>query len=103
MAEPSPTTTKKRRAGQFAPGKSGNPGGRPKEDPEVKEMARAHTKEAIQALLEVCKQKADRSARVRAAVALLDRGWGKPVQPIDTTPDGEMAQFFKALSQAASR
>lgn len=67
----------------FKPGESGNPGGRPKAVEGVKELARLHTENAIAALVRVIEdKKANPSARVSAAVAILDRGWGKPVQAI---------------------
>lgn len=46
-------------------------------------MARAHTAEAIQALVECLKQKSDKKVRVVAAQALLDRAWGKPQQAVE--------------------
>ena len=65
----------------FKKGKSGNPGGRPKEVAEVKALARAHTTTAIETLVSIAKsKKATDAARVSACTALLDRGWGKPGQ-----------------------
>ena len=67
----------------FQKGKSGNPGGRPKVVAEVKELARAHTAEAIQTLVSIMTNpKSAPAARVSAANALLDRGYGKPPQHI---------------------
>ncbi|MBX9697907.1 MAG: hypothetical protein K2X74_00665 [Acetobacteraceae bacterium] len=69
---------------RFVPGQSGNPSGQPKGVAEVREAARAHTKLAMDTLAEVCRnRKASASARVSAAIGLLDRGWGKAVQPLD--------------------
>lgn len=68
---------------KFQPGQSGNPSGRPKELAHVKELARAQTENAIKTLIEIASggdQPAP--ARVAAATALLDRGWGKPTQMI---------------------
>lgn len=74
---------------KFQPGQSGNPGGRPKAVESVKGLARMHTENAIAALVRVIEdKKAAPAARVSAAVAILDRGWGKPVQAI-SGPDGE--------------
>jgi hypothetical protein len=68
----------------FQKGQSGNPGGRPKEIAEVKELAREHMPAAIEALVSIMNNiKASDAARVSAATALLDRGYGKPQQHID--------------------
>ena len=67
----------------FEKGKSGNPGGRPKADVRVRELAQAQTESAIAGLVRVLEgAESPAAARVSAAVALLDRGWGKPVQTI---------------------
>jgi hypothetical protein len=60
-------------------GVSGNPGGRPRAALDVQEMARACTPQAIAALVAALSNPRE---RVPAAVALLDRGWGKPPQPL---------------------
>ena len=70
----------------FQPGTSGNPGGRPKGLSEVIALAREHTELAITTLVDIARQpKAAPAARVAAASALLDRGWGKPAQAIQAT------------------
>ena len=67
----------------FKKGQSGNPGGRPKVIAEVKELARAHTSEAIETLVSIMTNpKTAPAARVSAANSLLDRGYGKPPQHI---------------------
>jgi len=66
----------------FKPGKSGNPGGRPKGDIELRRAARERTAEALATLVTIMRNtKAATAARVSAAEAILNRGWGKPVQP----------------------
>lgn len=73
----------------FQPGQSGNPGGRPKEDAEVKSLARTAGPEAIDKLLELMRGD-DRRTALAAAQALLDRGFGKPGQSVELSgPDGE--------------
>lgn len=67
---------------QFEKGKSGNPGGRPKEDAEVKRLAREHTVEAINKLVEHMRSD-NAKASVSACNAILDRGYGKPSQAVD--------------------
>ncbi len=70
----------------FKPGQSGNPTGRAKGTAEMLAKARAHTDLAVATLVEVARNKrAPAVARVTAAVALLDRGWGKPKQEVDAT------------------
>lgn len=67
----------------FEKGVSGNPGGRPRQDNRVRDLAQAQTENAIAGLVSVLEDKgAPAASRVSAAVALLDRGWGKPVQPV---------------------
>ncbi|CAL8981860.1 hypothetical protein RHODGE_RHODGE_03989 [Rhodoplanes serenus] len=73
---------------KFQPGRSGNPGGRPKTITEVRDLARAKTAEAIEALAQIATAGESEAARVSAAVALLDRAWGKAPQAI-AGPDGE--------------
>jgi hypothetical protein len=72
---------------------SGNPNGRPKPPEElvhVRENARAYTTEAVETLAEVMRDKgAPPSARVTAANALLDRGWGKPDANLNVTTKRE--------------
>jgi hypothetical protein len=68
----------------YKPGESGNLNGRPKVNAFVRDLARQHTEAAIQALV---LSLTDDKQRVAAAQALLDRGWGKPVQEV-SGPDG---------------
>ena len=64
----------------FKKGQSGNPGGRPKVVAEIRQLARERGPEAIAALVKVMTKGKSEAARVAAATALLDRGWGKPRQ-----------------------
>jgi hypothetical protein len=78
----------------FKPGRSGNPGGRPRGMEGVTEAARARTGVAICALDMICRdENAPAAARVSVAVALLDRGWGRPTQPSQQVgPDGRATE-----------
>ena len=77
----------------FQKGQSGNPGGRPKVVAEVKELARKHTGKAIETLVSImANPKAAPAARVSAANALLDRGYGRPAQHIT----GDIATSYVA-------
>lgn len=51
---------------------------------EIRSLARSHTDAAINALVGIVNQsEAPPAARVAAANAILDRGWGKPVQGVE--------------------
>ena len=67
---------------KFQKGKSGNPGGRPKETTEVRAAARLHGMAAIDKLVELMNDD-DKRIAVTAAQAILDRGFGKPSQSMD--------------------
>lgn len=55
---------------------------------DIRSLARAHTASAIATLAGIMRQaKAPAAARVAAASALLDRGWGKPTQPLGGDAD----------------
>jgi Family of unknown function (DUF5681) len=80
----------RRRVGRpFKPGQSGNPGGRPKGLGHVRELARQRTDAAIVTLEGVMKHGRTDQAKVAAAVALLDRGWGKPLQSVEFRDSAE--------------
>ena len=65
------------KSGQFAPGQSGNPGGRPEDEHRVANLARVYTVEAIDTLVDLMRDGEDERVRGTAALALLDCGWGR--------------------------
>jgi len=77
----------------YKKGETGNPNGRPKL-PDLKEaIARAMSKQkgsgdVLDAIIKALETKALKGD-VRAAQELLDRGYGRAVQSIDHTTDGE--------------
>lgn len=71
----------------FQPGQSGNPGGRPRENKEVRALARQHGIEAIEKLVEWMRGE-NAKASISAANSILDRAFGKPSQPVDGDGDG---------------
>ncbi|GHT03028.1 hypothetical protein AGMMS50276_33100 [Synergistales bacterium] len=60
----------------WAKGQSGNPSGRPKQNPEVVETLKAHSVEAAETLIELLTSK-DENIRLKAAQVILDRTEGK--------------------------
>jgi hypothetical protein len=74
---------------RFRPGKSGNPGGMKPFVKEIRELARAQTQTAIDALIKIAESGKQESARVHAAEVLLAYAWGRPQASLDVTSGGE--------------
>ncbi|MGH6778045.1 MAG: hypothetical protein ACRECL_08565 [Bradyrhizobium sp.] len=63
----------------------------PKTLTEIRSLARSHTRTAINTLVGVMRSKnATHAARVSAANAILDRGWGKPAHPLENGDGGAL-------------
>lgn len=69
--------------GGFKPGASGNPGGRPKAASVIALEARKHGLAMVSVLNTIARKGKSEQARIAAAVALLDRGYGKPSQSVE--------------------
>jgi hypothetical protein len=50
---------------------------------ELRELAREYSGKALETLVKICESGENETARVAAANALLDRGYGKPSQHVD--------------------
>ena len=87
------------KSGQFAPGQSGNPGGRPKDEHRVGELARSYTLEAIETLVDLMRHGKDERVRGTAAQALLDRGWGKAKVEIVSNVEGGYLELLRAVNE----
>ena len=91
------------RSTSFRPGQSGNPTGRPKRPAtievrrifrDVATAARKRTQDAIDTLAAIMRDpKAPAAARVSAATALLDRGYGKPPQAIEVSAEPDLSRL----------
>ena len=92
----------------WKPGQSGNPGGRPKVVGEIRDLARLHTVTAMETLITVMTSaEAPPAARVAAAAHMLDRGYGKPTQNINSVvrqaqkmTDDELFAFLTGIDQS---
>jgi hypothetical protein len=72
----------------WKPGQSGNPAGRAKTPPEIKEALQAATPRAVAVLVEMLESDDDR-VRIMAANSIMDRSLGKPVAALEVSgPDG---------------
>jgi hypothetical protein len=58
---------------------------------EIRSLARSYTRTALHVLVGVMRSKdATAAAKVSAANAILDRGWGKATQPVGNSDDGAL-------------
>lgn len=88
-------------SGRWLPGVTGNGGGRPRTDPEVRQALEAGSLAAAQRLVGLVSDPDPRIA-LAASVALLDRVLGKPAQAIEVAarePDwsGFLPEFQAAV------
>lgn len=70
----------------FKKGQTGNPNGRPKKTPQEFELVaacKAKAPEALAVLMEIMSNGENEKNRMIAAQAIIERGFGKPVQPTD--------------------
>jgi len=69
---------------------------RSKSRTEIRSLARSHTRTAVSVLIRVMRSKdATPAARVSAANAILDRGWGKARQPLESGDAGALELIHK--------
>jgi hypothetical protein len=94
----------------FKRGQSGNPSGRPRiklpDGRSLADVAKEHTHAAVTALVAILRdERASASARVQAATALLDRGWGKPHQTVsaELKERGSMADHVRRGRERARK
>ena len=65
----------------------------------IRSLARGHTERAIQVLQGIMDNGSNETARISAAQALLDRGWGKPTQPIAGDDELDPLRIIQAIER----
>jgi hypothetical protein len=70
---------------------------------DVRELAQRQTEAAIEALAEtLASPKTPPAAKVSAAIALLDRGWGKVTQTVSFDAGRAVAEFLASVGMGAA-
>lgn len=70
---------------------------------EIRSLARSHTRTAIRVLVGIMRSEdATPAARVSAANAILDRGWGKATQPLENG-DGGVLELIHRIERVIVR
>ena len=64
---------------------------------DVRSLARAYTHMGVKVLAGIAENGTSEPARVAAAVALLDRGWGKPKQDASHEVKGEIRVILRKM------
>ena len=86
----------------FQPGKTGNPGGRPKKTDEertLEQMCRDKTPDALGVLIQIMESGEQERNRMTAAMAIIERGYGKAVQPTTIgNPDGSKMDMHMTVT-----
>ena len=71
---------------KFQPGQSGNPGGRSRQNPKIRELAVENSEEALLTVVALMKNKrCAPSTRLAACNSILDRAYGKPGSSVELT------------------
>lgn len=87
-------TEKKAPVTAFKPGKSGNPFGRPKKTEQELDLIAAckdKTPAAMDVIVDLMQNGEREQTRLTAAMAIIERAYGKPVQPQDVAMSGALA------------
>lgn len=98
------TDSPKRKAPKtaFPKGQSGNPGGRPPKTDEqrtLEAMCRDKSLEALEVLTTIMESGENERNRITAALAIIERGHGKAVQPTTIgNPDGSKMDMSLSVS-----
>jgi hypothetical protein len=69
-----------------------------KATPEIRSLARSHTEMCVRTLAGIAANSKSDQARVAAAQALLDRGWGRPPQAHTDAEGGPIRVIIRRIS-----
>ena len=83
-----------RNSGRFQKGASGNPGGRPRIEARVRAAAQKKGPAAIKELASLMKDD-NKFVRIKACIAVLDRGFGKPAQAFELPPGSTLPALIR--------
>jgi hypothetical protein len=86
----------------FGTGKSGNPGGRKAPSRELRELAAAYTEESVHRLAAWMRSD-NPKASVTAALALLDRAHGRPLQVTENKHEVSLGTLAENVISAQAR
>jgi hypothetical protein len=68
---------------------------------DLRSLARAHTELSIQTLAGIARNSTSDAARVQASGMLLDRGWGKAIQPHTGEVGGDIRVVIRQIINSA--
>ncbi|GEO42309.1 hypothetical protein SAE02_64570 [Skermanella aerolata] len=84
---------------KWAKGVSGNPGGRPKLEVSIRDLAQQNSMEALETLVQVMRS-GKPGERLVAANAILDRAYGRPTQSVEMSGDcSTLVDLLVSLNQ----
>jgi hypothetical protein len=93
MAQNRPKSAQKGPGKPFTKGQTGNPGGRPKKTPEELDLiaaCKAKAPEALDVIMHIMKNGENEKNQLSAAIAIIERGYGKAMQPQEVKLDGKI-------------
>jgi hypothetical protein len=100
MTANSKKTVRKAPPKAFKPGVSGNPAGRPKKTVEELDLiaaCKSKTPDALAMIADIMTNGEKEQTRLSAALAIIERAYGKPVQPQDVSLSGSL--LFTAIER----